>query len=196
MVLGKYRKPSVEKKIFMFLDLKSSTTLAEQLGYLTYSRLIQQCFYDLNEIIQQYNGQIYQYVGDEAVICWDYEKGIKENACIDFYFDFKRKLYERKEFYTSEFGVLPEFKAGLHGGELVVTEVGVVKREIAYHGDVINTTARIQDQCNALEKELLISDDLFKDLQLHQKYLPSHLGEIMLKGKGVPVQLHSVKNVW
>ena len=196
MIMGKYRSPRVEKKIFMFLDLKSSTTLAEHMGYLKYSALIQQCFYDLNEVVQYYHGQIYQYVGDEAVICWDYEKGIAENACIDFYFAFRNRLFEKKDFYEKEFDVLPEFKAGLHGGELVVTEVGVVKKEIAYHGDVINTTARIQDQCNKLGKELLISGELFNDLHLHQKYLPSHLGEVLLKGKEFPVQLHSVNNVW
>lgn len=192
MMRGKYLTPRVEKKIFMFLDLKSSTLLAEKMGYLKYSSLIQQCFYDLNDVVQKYEGQIYQYVGDEAVICWDYDKGIKESLCIDCYFAFRDKLVERKEFYENEFGMLPEFKAGLHGGELVVTEVGVVKKEIAYHGDVINTTARIQEQCSILEKELLISGELFSDLILRQKYFPSHLGEVLLKGKEVPVQLYSV----
>lgn len=196
MIMGKYRSPRVEKKVFMFLDLKSSTTHAENLGYLKYSKLIQQCFYDLNEVVQHFHGHIYQYVGDEAIISWDYDKGLKENACIDFYFTFQKRLRDKKIFYKENFGVLPEFKAGLHGGELVVTEVGVVKKEIAYHGDVMNTTARIQAQCNTFDTHLLISGELFKDLPLHQKYLPSHLGEVLLKGKEVPVQLHSINSVW
>lgn len=192
MMMGKYMTPKVEKKIFMFLDLKSSTTLAEKLGYLTYSALIQQCFYDLNDVVQKYQGQIYQYVGDEAVICWDYEKGIKENACIDCYFAFQRKLFSRKEYYENTFGIQPVFKAGLHGGELVVTEVGVVKKEIAYHGDVINTTSRIQDKCNEFDAKLLVSGDLLKDLSFASDYKPALLGEVLLKGKELPVQLHSV----
>ncbi|RNC79327.1 MAG: adenylate/guanylate cyclase domain-containing protein [Balneola sp.] len=194
MMRGKYLNPRVEKKIFMFLDLKSSTALAEKMGYLKYSTLIQQCFYDLNEVVQQFDGQIYQYVGDEAVIAWDYEKGINENKCIDCYFSFQRKLFKRKDFYQSEFGLLPEFKAGLHGGELVVTEVGVVKKEIAYHGDVINTTARIQAECNTYGEQLLISEELVSDLAL-TNHTPSFIGEVMLKGKELPVKLHSVKVV-
>ncbi len=193
MMLGKYRNPRVEKKIFMFLDLKSSTTLAEQMGYLKYSSLIQQCFYDLNEVVQKYQGQIYQYVGDEAVICWDYEKGIEENACIDCYFGFQRKLFERKDYYEKNFGLLPQFKAGLHGGELVVTEVGVVKKEIAYHGDVINTTARIQDECNTYGVHLLVSGELVSDLPQENKYKPSLIGKVLLKGKEVSIQLHSLE---
>ena len=191
MMRGKYLNPRVEKKILMFLDLKSSTALAEKMGYLKYSTLIQQCFYDLNEVVQQFDGQIYQYVGDEAVIAWDYKKGVNENRCIDCYFAFQRKLYARKEYYESEFGLLPEFKAGLHGGELVVTEVGVVKKEIAYHGDVINTTARIQAECNTYGEQLLISEELVSDLAL-TNYTSYFIGEVLLKGKELPVKLHTI----
>ncbi|MEQ9310046.1 MAG: adenylate/guanylate cyclase domain-containing protein [Balneolaceae bacterium] len=192
MILGKYRKPRIEKKIFMFLDLTSSTTLAETMGYLKYSSLIQQCFYDLNEVVQKYEGQIYQYVGDEAVICWDYEQGIKENVCVDLYFAFQQKLYRKKEFYEQEFGLLPHFKAGIHGGELVVTEVGIIPKEIAYHGDVINTTARIQGECTNYGVELLISGDLMQDLKLEAKHLANAIGEVVLKGKEKPVQIYSL----
>jgi len=34
----------------------------------------------------------------------------------------------------------------------VVAEVGEIKTEIAYHGDTINTAARIQEQCNVLKQ--------------------------------------------
>ncbi|GAB5407841.1 MAG: hypothetical protein BalsKO_02060 [Balneolaceae bacterium] len=195
MMKGKYLNPRVEKKIFMFMDLKSSTAFAEQMGYLKYSALIQQCFYDLNEIVQKYEGQIYQYVGDEAVICWDYEKGLKENVCIDCYFGFRNKLFEREKFYKDNFGLLPEFKAGIHGGELVVTEVGVVKKEIAYHGDVINTTARIQGECSNYGQELLISAELKNKLKLEAKYVAKAIGEVILKGKENPVGIYSLSKV-
>lgn len=196
MIIGKYQKPRVEKKIFMFLDLKSSTTFAEKMGYLKYSALIQQCFYDLNEIVQKHEGQIYQYVGDEAVICWDYEEGIKGNACIDCYFAFQKKLFYRKDFYEQEFGVLPEFKAGIHGGELVVTEVGVVRKEIAYHGDVINTTARIQGECISFGEAFLVSGYLMNDLKLETEHITKVLGEVSLKGKEKPVQLYSLSKAF
>jgi len=68
MLLGKYHQPQEEQRIFMFLDLKSSTTIAEELGHLRFSRFIQDCFYDLNEIVPQFKAEIYQYVGDEAVL--------------------------------------------------------------------------------------------------------------------------------
>ena len=195
MILGKYRKPRIENKIFLFIDLKSSTELAEKLGYLTYSQLIQQCFYDLNEVVLKYKGEIYQYVGDEAVICWDYQQGIKDNTCIECFLSFANVLTEKQDKYREAFGVVPQFKAGVHGGELVVTEVGIIKKEIAYHGDVINTTARIQEKCNEFESLLLVSKELHDALTSRQKLEISFKGEIPLKGKQLPIGIYSVKHI-
>ena len=195
ILLGQYQKPKVEKRIFMFLDLKSSTLIAEQLGYKKYSALIQQCFYDLNDVIQFFSGEIYQYVGDEVVVSWDYKKGTQNCECVDLFFQFRNRLHSRRDFYMEEFGIVPEFKAGLHGGKLMAAEVGVVKREIAYHGDVINTTARIQSMCNELGEPLLISEPLLQSLKLNPKYLPQFKGEFTLKGKEQLTSLHSVCQV-
>ncbi len=193
MLIGKYNPPRVERKIFMFLDLKSSTTHAEHLGFHKYSEFIQNCFYDLNEVITLYSGEIYQYVGDEAIISWDFDKGVNENDCIDLYFSFREKLISKEEFYIENYGILPEFKAGLHGGELMVAEIGVVKKELAYHGDVINTTARIQDMCNSLKEYLLISDDLLSFLKLGNEYSQNSKGEFTLRGKEDSISIHGIR---
>ena len=41
--VGRYFAPKVEERAFMFLDLKSSTYLAEKLEHVSYSRLVQDC---------------------------------------------------------------------------------------------------------------------------------------------------------
>ena len=102
----------------------------------------------MNKIVNRYDGEIYQYVGDEAVISWPIEHGLKKNNCIALYFAFKRNLEKRSKYYTKKYNHKPFFKAGLHGGKLIIAQVGTVKKELAFHGDVINTTARIQDECN------------------------------------------------
>ncbi|MCR9249522.1 MAG: adenylate/guanylate cyclase domain-containing protein [bacterium] len=189
---GSYRTPKEEDRIFMFIDLKSSTRLAEKLGHFNYSRLIQQCFYDLNEVVFKHGGEIYQYVGDEVVISWPYKKGIANNQCIKCFIDFQTQLQLKESVYKKKFGVLPVFKAGLHGGKLVVTEVGVVKKEIAYHGDVINTTARIQAECNTFGEKLLISKTLLKNLKSNDLNTKP-LGQINLKGKSELVDVYAVE---
>ncbi|MFC7444321.1 MULTISPECIES: adenylate/guanylate cyclase domain-containing protein [Mesoflavibacter] len=194
-LIGKYRKPREERRVFMFLDLKDSTKIAEQLGHYKYSKLIQSCFYDLNRIIGRFDAEIYQYVGDEAVLSWTYKKGVKHNNCVKLYYKFLEQLKRKEKWYLKHFGFIPQFKAGLHGGKLIVTEVGTIKKEIAYHGDVINTTARIQGECNKYEESLLISESLYKTMYNLHAYNINSIGEINLKGKESLVKIYAINPV-
>lgn len=190
---GKYYSPRVEQRIFMFIDLKSSTTIAEKLGHYKYSMLIQDCFYDITEVVAKYKAEIYQYVGDEIVLSWEHEKGIEEENCLKFFFEFRKKIDENSGYYNEKYGVVPEFKAGMNCGFVTVAEVGEIKKEIAYHGDVLNTASRIQDKCNEYDKPLLISSHLYKLIPRSGKIAVSLIGEIMLKGKLQPVGIYSVE---
>ena len=182
------------EKIFMFLDLKSSTETAETLGHFKYSRMLQDCFRDLS-IVDKYNAQIYQYVGDEAVLTWDIKKGLKDNNCVQTFFAFKRELLQRKSHYLDAYGMIPEFKAGLHLGKIVTAEVGELKREIAHHGDTINTAARIQEKCAILGRELLISENAKNSMAPLNSLKYHDEGEIRLKGKVNEVRIYSVYQI-
>ena len=193
LLLGKYRKPREEKRIFMFLDLQASTTIAEKLGHYNYSELIQDCFYDLNRIVTKYDAGTYQYVGDEAVLSWTYKRGIKNNNCVKLFFHFQDRIKKREKYYLKKYNLVPVFKAGIHGGKLIVTEVGTVKKEIAYHGDVINTSARIQGECNKYKELLLSSNILINDLSLSSKYKTEFIGKIELKGKEEKLDISAIR---
>ncbi|MEM6764238.1 MAG: adenylate/guanylate cyclase domain-containing protein [Bacteroidota bacterium] len=195
MFIGRYRNPREELRVFMFLDLKSSTTIAEKLGHIKFSRLIQNCFADLTPVINKHKVEIYQYVGDEAVLSWPLEKGLDNNHCIHCYFDYMDLLASRADHYQEAYGLQPFFKAGVHVGAVIVAEVGLIKREIAYHGDVLNTTARIQSQCNALNQHLLVSEQLLEYLQPDKQLQHKNFGEELLKGKEKTVTIFGVSRV-
>jgi adenylate cyclase len=195
-LLGKYHHPKEEIRIFMFLDLKSSTAYAEEHGHLKYSQLLQDCFYDLTDVVIKRDASVYQYVGDEVVLTWDLKKGIKDNNCLNTFFDFDKVLKKKRDYYKENYGTIPEFKAGLHYGEAIITEIGGAKKEIAYHGDTLNTTSRIQASCNELKNCFLISADLLSilhDKELDEKYIIESKGIAKLKGKKYVVGLFSVE---
>ena len=192
MLLGVYKKPKEEHRMFMFLDLKDSTTIAEKLGHFMYSSLIQDCFYDLNEQVNKYEAEIYQYVGDEVVLSWPYDRAIRNNQCVRLYFAFQNRMHFRKDFYMQKYGVVPEFKAGVHGGTIMVAEVGTVKKELAYHGDVINTASRIQGECNKYQVGLILSEQVLNRLKIDQETHAKSLGSVMLKGKNEPVRIYTL----
>ena len=192
LLLGRYRNPKEEERIFMFMDLKSSTTLAEELGHLKYSAFIRDCFADINEVLFPFCAQIYQYVGDEVVVTWPIKEGLEKHRCIQFYCACKDLLQSKKAYYSSTYGVLPYFKAGVHVGKVVTVEIGEIKKDIAYHGDVLNTASRIQGVCNELQKDLLISEVLLEKLKPNHLMDVEFLNKIMLRGKSEKVDLVSI----
>lgn len=191
LIKGEFYSPREEDRIFMFLDLKSSTTMAEELGHFKYSRMIQDCFDDL-AVVTHTEAEIYQYVGDEAVLTWQSEQGLKGENCIKAFYHFKERIESRSDHYISNYGQKPFFKAGLNIGKVTVAEVGKLKKEIAYHGDTINTAARIQGKCNEFQSELLISEQLKNALGVSKNFDTRLMGDIPLKGKAQHVAIYAV----
>ena len=180
---GKYHKPIEENRIFMFSDMKSSTTIAEQLGHVKYFDFLKAYYSDFSDAIIRHAGEVYQYIGDEIVISWKYEDGIENNNCINCFFVMRKDLEKRSAWYAQTFGVVPRFKAGLHLGKVTVGEIGALKKEIVFTGDVLNTTARIQGLCNEFKKDILVSEGLLKNLNLPADFQIESLGTVALKGK-------------
>ena len=191
MLAGKFHRPQQEQRILMFLDLKSSTTIAEKLGHIKFSELIQDCFSDLG-VVQRYGAEVYQYVGDESVLAWDITSGLRNNNCVRAYYAFMDVLKERSDYYQHKYGLLPFFKAGMNLGDVTIAEVGRIKKEIAFHGDTVNTAARIQAMCNRFDRGLLISESLAQRLPETDEFSLEPLGKILLKGKQKEVNIYSL----
>ena len=193
-ILGKYFHPKREERIFMFLDLRGSTTIAEKLGEEKYFNFLKDTFKHVTPAILNSKGQIYQYVGDEIVISWKTNSGTKNANCIQCFFDIKKALLDKGAYYRENYdGLVPQFKAGLHYGDVMVGEIGIVKRDIVYSGDVLNTAARIQSKCNELGRDILLSRYLLEKLEpLPNPFKSMALGEMELRGKQESVMLYTV----
>lgn len=194
-LFGKYHNPIEETRIFMFLDMKSSTTIAEKIGHQNYFELISAYYSDMTDAIIESYGEIYQYVGDEIVLSWKAAKGFENNNCIQCFFKIEASILERKDFYLSTFGFFPEFKAGLHMGSVTTGEIGVLKKEIIYTGDVLNTTARIQAKCNTYDSSCIVSKTIKESLLPDSQLQFNHLGHLTLRGKENLVELYDLKKI-
>jgi adenylate cyclase len=192
---GKYHNPKEEERVFMFLDLSSSTTIAEKLSPINYHKFMNNYFFDIDEEIVKSKGEIYQYVGDEVVISWRDDNGFKNANCIRCFFNIRKRIDDLSESYEKQFGVIPGFKAGLHCGNVVTGEIGDSKKEIVFHGDVLNTASRIQSECNKQKKNFLVSEDVLIKLTLPDEYKSVNLGEFMLRGKAQQVEIFSIEKL-
>jgi adenylate cyclase len=192
IITGKYRMPKAEDRIFMFLDLNSSTSIAESLGEVNYHRLLKDFFADITNPIVDHHGEIYQYVGDEIVIAWSLEGGARKNHCIECFFEMQKEIAKKKDYYQQIYGFVPSFKAGMHSGVVVAGEIGIFKRDITFSGDVLNTTARIRSMCKEFDVELIASSELLQHLPSSNSYAVRQLGSIELRGKKKKIELSSL----
>jgi len=192
LLMGRYHRPREEERIFMFLDIRSSTTIAERLGHIRFFNLLNDFFQDITNPIISHSGEIYQYVGDEVVITWEMDKGLRNANCIRCFFQIQEAIQRASGRYRDKYGVVPEFKAGLHCGPVTVGEIGVIKKDIVYSGDVLNTTSRIQSVCNKFRVKILLSKELLDRLSLPPHGFSSRrMGIIELKGKKQKVELYT-----
>lgn len=150
-ILGRYHHPVQEERIFMFLDLAESTSLAERLGDIGVQTMITRLFFDFTEPIIKFGGEIHRYVGDQIIIIWPLSNHGNILQAIRCYFAIAARVKQRAPRYKDKFDVTPRFWTALHGGPVVISECGDLKQEIVYFGDTVNVTARMEQQCKTLD---------------------------------------------
>lgn len=192
-VTGRYYRPRIEERVFLFIDMEGSTGVAERLGPLAFHQLLGRFVADLTGPIVAAGGQIHAYVGDEVIATWPLGDGVRQAACVRACFGAFDRLRAEARGYERDFGVAPAFRAGLHCGPVVTGEMGTVKKEIVFLGDTVNTTARIQEMCRKTGDRILASADLVARLGLPDGIAGRSLGDLSLRGKGANLELYALE---
>lgn len=191
-IAGTYRKPREEDRYFLFVDLAHSTALAEKLGNLEFMRLLSFFFFDLGHAVSVTGGEIYKYIGDEAIISWPRSQ---KNAALMAYRCFRifqRRMQKREKRYRSEFSIVPEFRGGLHGGPVMTGAIGEARKEIAYLGDVVNTCARVIGVAKDLGESFVFSELVRNDLRQFGSFEFRELGEHEIRGREGRLNLYAL----
>lgn len=191
MFSGKYFNPKEEQRIFMFLDLNHSTMLAEKLGNEKFYSFLNDFFHDIASVIIRYKGEVVEYVGDLVVISWSFPAGSYQTRCLACYNEFEKVIQNKKEIYLARYGTIPEFKAAVHCGNVMIGEMGKIKKSIKFSGDVLNTTARVEKVCGAIGAKLVVTDNLVGILS-DPPYSLEKISDVNLKGKKRPIDVYKV----
>src|SRR5262245_13174726 len=91
-LLGRYHRPRREERFFLFIDIVGSTTLAERLGPVGVHQFLNRVFLLASDPVDDHEGEIYQYVGDEMVITWTEADGRVEARPIGCFFEIESAL--------------------------------------------------------------------------------------------------------
>lgn len=191
ILFGKYAKPKIEKRIVMFIDLKDSTSIGEKLENKQYFKFIREFIYQVSDALIQYGGRIYQYVGDEIVVSWKYSTRNSKN-CMKALLEAHKNLQKNSDHFRRYYGIVPEYRIGIHVGNVTVGEIGIIKKDLAMSGDTMNTTARIRSACSELNERHIVSKDFIEHAGLKSWQVES-LGPVELKGKEDEIELFALK---
>jgi adenylate cyclase len=193
LLIGRYHRPRVEERVFLFADLVGSTALAERLGELRFHDLLSRLWNDVSGPVQRHGGTVHRYVGDEIEVTWTLERG--RGQCLRCARAILDTLAEARPQYRREFGTEACLRLALHAGPVVVGELGTLKREIAYSGDTLNTTARIEGVAKELDRDIVVSGDLLHLTGVPEGLLAEPLGRRRLRGREREVELFAIEAV-
>jgi adenylate cyclase len=195
LILGRYHRPREETRVFLLIDLRGSTQIAERLGNLRYHTFLSRFISDVTASAMRYRGEVHRYVGDEVIFTWTAEEGLRNARCVRAVFAISDTLERARTGYEADFGVVPSFWAGLHLGSVVTGEIGTIKHEIAFLGDTLNTAARIEQASKELRRQFLASAEVVLPLDLPNDIATESLGPIELRGIEDFVELYAMTRV-
>jgi len=195
LLIGKYMNPKTEHRFFLFLDIKSSTKIAEDIGPKSFLGFLNEFYFDVSEPVILSKGLIYKYVGDEIIITWRHGVPGKNDEILNCFFRISKIVSEKSKIYQRKYGYTPQFRASLHFGEVVTGEMGYLKKEITYLGDVLNTSSRIHEVCKETGHDYIISAAASIQLGSDINNRSVDLGETKLRGKSQKVRLFAINKI-
>jgi adenylate cyclase len=193
LLLGRYHRPVREERVFLLVDIKGSTALAERLGDERAHAFITSTFFDIDQPILEHGGEVYSYVGDGLIASWPLARGADAGRCLHCYLAIRDTLARRAEHYRQRYGLAPEIRAVLHAGPVVAGECGDAKLSIVYLGDTLNTAARLEETAKALDRACLVSGDLLRKMPLPTTLAAEPLGPIALRGRQRPIDTYALE---
>jgi class 3 adenylate cyclase len=191
--LGTYHRPRLEHRIVMFIDIAGSTALAERLGEVRVHDLITRFFFDIDGPIANQDGEVHAYVGDQVIVSWPLSADAARNArWLHCFFAAHDKIDALAPAYIREFGLAPQFSAGVHAGSVVISECGDTRRQIAYFGDTMNVAARLCEHSKASGEALVASAELLRNAVIPPGFVTGCRSSILLRGRQTPAEVHAV----
>jgi adenylate cyclase len=192
LITGRYHRPVAEERIFLFMDLVGSTPAAERLGDQKFFDLLSAVYFDATESILNTEGEVSGYVGDEIIISWSLKDGLRNGNCLHCFFSVTDILEARKDFYLKEFDVIPAFRGAVHLGTVTAGEIGVIKKDIMYAGDVLNSTERILGLAKKYDVRLLISASVHDRLHNIPGFAFTLQDTLILRGRKTESMIYRV----
>ena len=186
-------KGETRKAVVLFSDIRSFTTLSEQLSPVDVVTMLNEYFTEMVEIVMKHEGFVNKFIGDAIMAIYNVpidqpepelravRTGLEMLASLD-------RLNERRQArgqFTLKIGI------GINTGPVVAGNLGHERRlEYTVIGDTVNLAQRIESQTKVTGTPLLISQSTHA--ACGDRLVAQELPPVKVKGKQEPVVLYAV----
>lgn len=179
--------------VSMFVDMRGSTKLAEQLLPFDTVFIINRFLSAVSQAVVECGGQPNQFVGDGLLALFGLS-ATPQTACrqaIEAAARIAVHVDALNEFLGDDVPEPLRFGVGIHGGEVIIGDIGSQEHTVfTALGDSVNVAARLQDMTKALSCEVVLSQDVLKTAALPAGDLPRI--EVPIRGRVEPLVVYTV----
>jgi adenylate cyclase len=177
----------------LFSDVRSFTTITEQLGAQGTVALLNEYFTLMVDCIQREEGMLDKFIGDAIMAAFGIPVAHDDDAdrSVRTAIAMIRELWRWNHERVAE-GKLPvDIGIGLNTDTVVSGNIGSKKRmDYTIIGDGVNLAARLESACKQYGSHILISEFTYKALK--GTYYSRELDLVVVKGKTRPVAIYEI----
>lgn len=190
--LGAYHKPRLVSRSFLFIQINNASLVLKEFPVEDYHNFLNKLYKEISLAVIHHQGHIYEYVDNQIIVYWDKNKADWSQSLFNCFLEIQNIVKINEDSFYKNYAIRPQLVFSAHDGEVVQAEIGELKTEIVFHGDVLNTTARIMEIATQ-EKKCFVFTQNMKDHLSKNKSINS-LGTISLRGKQNSISVYSYDN--
>ena len=178
--------------VSMFVDMRGSTTLAEERLPFDIIFLINRFLGAASQAVIDAGGQPNQYVGDGmlALFGLSVDPATACRQAMSAAANVAANVEYMNHQFVTELREPIQFGIGIHGGEAIIGDIGFRDHTVfTAIGDTVNVAARLQDMTKALNCTVVVSEEVCKTSGIAVDALPRT--EVSIRGRDEPMTVRT-----
>tara|TARA_B100000003_G_C10711488_1_gene283213 strand:- start:63 stop:587 length:525 start_codon:yes stop_codon:yes gene_type:complete len=167
-------------------------------------KFLNEYFSGMHDVIEKYNGQIINYIGDSVMVVFGAPEKLEDHEIVSVRcaMEMREKLdemnqkWDETEFsrYWKNHGIEKiTARTGIHTGSVIAGNIGS-NRMLQYStiGDTVNVASRLEQRNKDFETEILFSQEIYTSLTSDLYGKAKYEGELNLKGRDTSTKAYSI----
>ncbi|KAJ1606755.1 membrane associated adenyl cyclase [Cryptosporidium canis] len=187
--------PQYKEITILFSDIVGFTNIAEKVNPFMLFQLLTNYFDEMIKIIEEFNGNLIEIVGDAILVIWNSPVALENHSVAAIAASLKMKKQLELESRSIHNNYLPKIsiKCGIHTDYVLVGNIGCKKRiKYGIMGDGVNLASRIESLTKRYSADIIISNNVFKNKNVRNKFVICPLDVVVVQGKSNPTVIYHV----